>query len=146
MPRPKNDMSQSRQRGKSFQVVVFACHDAVTGERHYLSESTTDLAEAKRIRARFRTQVADHRNPRTQASFRHTMQEWLRVHEIEESTQQSYEMYLRRYLGPGLGDIPVRNVDAQVLERFHAELRRCSRLCDGKPFVEHVWADRTNAT
>jgi hypothetical protein len=51
MPRPKDDMSQIRRRGKSLQVAVFAGRDPITGKRLYLSESTTDLVQAKKIRA-----------------------------------------------------------------------------------------------
>jgi hypothetical protein len=51
MARVKDDMSQIRKRGNSLQVAVLAGRDPVTGKRHYLTESTTDLAEAKRIRA-----------------------------------------------------------------------------------------------
>jgi integrase len=137
MARVKDDMSQIRKRGNSLQIAVLAGRDPVTGKRLYLTESTTDLAEAKRIRARFRAQVAEQRNARTKATFRHTVEEWLKVHEIEETTRQSYEMYLRLYLGPVLGELPVGKVSPRVLEQFYAQLRRCSRLCDSKPFVEH---------
>lgn len=137
MARSKNDMSQIRRRGNSLQVSVFAGYDPVTGKRLYLSDSTTDLAEAKRIRARFRAQVADQRDIKTKATFRHTFEEWLKVHEIEATTRESYEMYLRLYLGPALGDLPLTKVTARVLEQFYAQLRRCSQLCDGKPYIEH---------
>jgi integrase len=49
-------MSQIRRRGHSLQV-TYAGLDPVTGKRVYLSDSTTDLAEAKRIRTKFRVQV-----------------------------------------------------------------------------------------
>lgn len=91
MPRPKDDMSQIRQRGNSLQVSVFAGHDPVTGKRLYLSDSTTDLAEAKRIRAKFRAQVAEQRNARTKATLRYTIEEWLKDHEIAETTRPGYE-------------------------------------------------------
>lgn len=136
--RPKDDMSQIRQRGNSLQVSVFAGHDPVTAKRLYLSGSTTDLIEAKRIRAKFRAQVAEQRNARTKATFRYTIKEWLKDHEIAETTRPGYERYLRLYIGPAFGDLPVAKVTARSLEQFYAQLRRCSRLCDGKPFVEHV--------
>nr|WP_228769760.1 site-specific integrase [Actinokineospora alba] len=137
-PRPKDDISQIRQRGNSLQVSVFAGTDPIAGKRLYLSDSTTDPAEAKRIRAKFRAQVAEQRSARTKATFRHTIDEWLKVHEIEETTRQSYDMYVRLYIGPALGKSPAGKITARVLEQFYAHLRRCARLCDGKPFVEHV--------
>jgi hypothetical protein len=108
-----------------------ASRDPITGKRLYLSESSTDLAQAKKIRAKFRAQVAEQRSARTKATFRHAIGEWLKVHEIEDTTRQSYEMYLRLYIGPALGEMSV------VLEQFYTDLRRRSRLCDRKPFVEH---------
>ena|GEM_PF-3732087 len=38
-----------RRRGRSFQVIVFAGYDPLTGRELRLRESTTDEAEAKRI-------------------------------------------------------------------------------------------------
>ena len=55
-------MSQIRRRGHSLQVTVYAGLDPVTGKRVYLSHSTTDLAEAKRIQTKFRAQVVEQRN------------------------------------------------------------------------------------
>ncbi|ONI78808.1 hypothetical protein ALI144C_28970 [Actinosynnema sp. ALI-1.44] len=50
MARGDTDMSQIRQRGNSYQVTVYAGVDPVTGKRRYLTDSSTELAEAKRIR------------------------------------------------------------------------------------------------
>ena len=38
-----------RKRGRSYQVIVFAGYDPLTGRELRLRESTTDEAEAKRI-------------------------------------------------------------------------------------------------
>jgi hypothetical protein len=46
-------MSQIRRRGNSLQVHVLAGTGPLTGKRLYLSELTTDLAEAKRIQLGF---------------------------------------------------------------------------------------------
>ena len=54
-----------RRRGNSFQVNVYAGLDPLTGKRLYLSDSTTDEAEAKRILTRFRAQVDEQRNAKT---------------------------------------------------------------------------------
>jgi hypothetical protein len=98
-------------------VVVFAGRDPITGKRLYLSESTTDLALARKVRAKFRAQVAEQRSVRrTKATFRHAIGEWLKVHEIEDTTRQSYEMYLRLYIGPALGEMrSVRCLSARFL-------------------------------
>jgi hypothetical protein len=59
--------------------------------RVYLDESTTDEAEARRILNVFRAQVDEQRNARTRALFRIAIEEWLNVHELEESIRRGYE-------------------------------------------------------
>jgi hypothetical protein len=58
-----------RKRGNSLQVTVYAGLDPLTGKRMFLSESTTDAAEAERIRRRLVAQVDDQRGPKTSATF-----------------------------------------------------------------------------
>lgn len=126
-----------RRRGNSLQVSLYAGVDPLTGNRVYLSESTTDEAEAQRILNRFRAQVDEQRNAQTRGVFRMAIEEWLKVHELDDSTRESYEIYARRYIYPALGSEPVSKLSARVLEQFYAELRRCRARCDGRPFTEH---------
>lgn len=126
-----------RRRGNSFQVIVFAGYDPLTGRELRLRESTTDEAEARRILRRLTAQVDEQRHAKTNASFRAAMEAWLRTHEVEETTRASYEQYARRLLYPAFGDEPVGRVTVRLLEEFYAELRRCGARCDGRPFVEH---------
>jgi integrase len=126
-----------RRRGNSLQVNVYAGVDPLTGRRLYLSASTTDEAEAKRILNKFRAEVDEKRNARTRALFRVAIEEWLKIHELEETTREGYEMYARRYINPALGDEPVSNISARLLEQFYAELRRCRARCDGRPAIDH---------
>jgi integrase len=127
-----------RKRGRSFQVIVFAGYDPLTGRELRLRESTTDETEAMRILRRLTAQVDEQRHAKTNASFRTAMEAWLRTHEVEETTRASYEMYARVHLHPAFGEVPIGKVDARLLEEFYAELRRCSARCDGRPFVEHL--------
>jgi integrase len=126
-----------RRRGNSLQVNVYAGVDPLTGRRLYLSESTTDEAEAKRILNKFRAEVDEKRNAHTRALFRVAIEEWLTVHELEDTTREGYEMYARRYINPALGDEPVSTISARLLEQFYAELRRCRTRCDGRPAIDH---------
>jgi integrase len=126
-----------RRRGNSFQVLVYAGTDPLTGKPHYISRSTTSEAEARRILPRLLTEVDQRRNPRTRATFGAALDAWLRVHEVEETTRRAYESYVRLYVRPALGHVPIGRVSAQVLEEFYAELRRCRSRCDGKPAVDH---------
>ena len=68
-----------RQRGRSFQVIVYAGLDPLTGRKLYLRESTTDEAEATRILRRLTAQVDEQRHAKTNASFRTPMEGAARV-------------------------------------------------------------------
>jgi hypothetical protein len=65
------------------------------------------------------------------------IEEWLKIYEVEQSTREGYEMYLRLHIGPALGDEPAGKKSARVLEQFYAELRGCSARCDGTPRLDH---------
>src|SRR3954468_2288021 len=121
-----------RRRGNSFQVVVYAGIDPLTGRKLHLRESTSDEAEAQRILRRLTAQVDEQRHAKTNASFRTAMEAWLRTHEVEETTRASYEMYARVHLSRPWGAEPIGKVDPRLLEEFYAELRRCSARCDGR--------------
>ncbi|GEL23832.1 site-specific integrase [Pseudonocardia sulfidoxydans NBRC 16205] len=135
---PKRQRGTIRQRGSSYQVVVYAGQDPVTGKRLYLTDSAPDAREAERIRRRFVGQVDEQRNVRTRVTLGKALESWLRTHEAEESTLDGYRGYIRRTIEPALGDVPIGKVTAQVLEEFYAELRRCRHRCrDGEPAVDH---------
>jgi hypothetical protein len=89
-----------RKRGNSFRVLVYAGLDPLSGKRVYLDESTTDEAEAQRILNRLRAEVDAQRHARTNATLGYAIGEWLRVHELEDTTLEGYEMYVRRYIQP----------------------------------------------
>jgi integrase len=127
-----------RKRGKSLQVTVYAGIDPLTGKRMFLSDSTTDPAEAERIRKRLVAQVDDQRSPRTRTTFGNALEAWLRTHEAEETTLDGYRGYVRRTIEPALGDVPIGKITPQVLEEFYADLRRCRHRCrGGEPAVDH---------
>jgi integrase len=76
------DRGTIRQRGKSFQVAVYAGIDPITGRRLYLRETTASRREAQRALRRLASQVDEDRHAKTQATFRVAMESWLRTHEI----------------------------------------------------------------
>lgn len=67
-----------RRRGNSFQVLMYAGVDPLTGRELRLTESTSDEAEAKRILNRFRAQVDAQQNARTKATLGAAIDAWLR--------------------------------------------------------------------
>lgn len=126
-----------RARGNRFQVRVFAGVDPVTGRDHYLTESTRDEKEAKRVLRRLLTEVDEHRNSQTSATLGQALDDRLLVHEVEANTLAGYEANARRYIRPALGRVPVGKLNARMLEEFYAELRRCRTRCSGRPAIEH---------
>lgn len=127
-----------RRRGNSLQVIVYAGLDPLTGDRMYLRGSTTDPAEAERMRTRFLSQVDDGRNAKTKATFGATLDAWLTTHEAEESTLDGYRGYVRRTIEPALGAVPIAKVTPKLLEDLYADLRRCRARCrGGEPAVDH---------
>lgn len=126
-----------RVRGGSYQVRVYAGEDPVTGRDVYLTESTKDEKLVPEIQTRLVAQVDRQRSASTSATLGYLLDEWLQVHEIEHTTRENYVSYIERVIKPALGDVPVRKLKTQSLDRLYALLRRCRDRCDGKPFVEH---------
>lgn len=127
-------------RGDSLRVSVYAGLDPVTGKRVYLRETIPGTNEASWRKARkkrneFVVQVDKQRNTPSSVALGYAIDEWMRTSELEDSTRETYEGYIRRTIKPALGDEPVRKVNAKVLENFYTDLRRCSIRCDQKPFV-----------
>lgn len=116
---------------------MYAGLDPITGRRLYLRETTSSRPEAERALRRLASQVDEDRHTKTQATFRVAMESWLRTHEIDESTKSLYRHYARVHLYPALGDVPIGRISTRALEEFYADLRRCSKRCDGTFPVEH---------
>lgn len=126
-----------RQRGRSFQVIVYAGIDPVTGKPHRLSASTTNEKEAERILRRLIHEVEQQIHARTNATLSEALDAWLRVHAAEANTLAGYEANARRYIKPVMGHLAIGKITTQMLEEFYAQLRRCRTRCNGRPFVEH---------
>jgi integrase len=126
-----------RRRGNSFEVVVYAGVDPLTGKDRYLSRSTKDEREVDKIRSRLLAQVDRQRAPATNATLGYTVDAWLEVHEAEALTLDGYRGYVERTIKPGLGEVPISKVSARMLEQFYAQLRRCRVRCNGTAFVQH---------
>jgi integrase len=133
----RRERGHIRRRGGSYQVLVYAGVDPLTGRAHYLTESAPDEAKAKRILTRLLAEVDEQRNASTKATLAVALDAWLKVHEAEESTLRSYNRYARRYIKPALGDVALGKVTAQLLEELYAELRRCRDRCDGRQAIDH---------
>jgi integrase len=96
-----------RKRGGSFQVLVYAGVDPVTGKDSYLNESTTDEKKIPEIRTRLLARVDRQRNAATRATLEHTLNAWFEVHEVEETTLAGYRWLADKHIIPALGDVPI---------------------------------------
>lgn len=126
-----------RKRGNSYLVEVYAGIDPLSGKRVYLNGSTTNEREAEKILTRLLAEVDAQRHARTKGTLRTAIEEWLKVHQIDVSTREGYEAYLRRHIDPALGDQTVGKITPRLLEQFYADLRRCADRCDGGPRIDH---------
>jgi integrase len=134
------DLQGIRQRGRSYQVRVFSGTDPLTGKEVYLSGSAPTEREAIRLRDRLRREVAESRASRTNGTLRYLLAEWLDQHPGEKETVDDYRFLAESFIIPALGNVRLTRLTQagpSLVEKFYAELRRCRRRCDGKPFVEH---------
>jgi integrase len=53
------------------------------------------------------------------------------------NTLTLYRGYVRNHISPFLGHLKVGQVDADILDSFYAELRRCRKHCSGRRQTEH---------
>lgn len=106
----------------------------------YLTGSAQTERDAVRLRDRLRTEVAQSRSSRTSGTLGHLLTEWLDQHPGEKETVDDYRFLAESFIVPALGDVRLTRLTQpgpSLIEKFYAELRRCRRRCDGKPFVEH---------
>jgi hypothetical protein len=60
------------------------------------------------------------------------------------STRETHEGYVRRTIGPVLGEVKIRKLGADSLDSLYTALKKCSRLCRRLPRTEH-YADGEHA-
>ena len=140
---------RSRTRGRverlpsgSLRVSVYAGIDPVSKKRHYLVETVpagpSAARDAERVRTRLLNQVDERRNPRTKATVNQLLDRWLEVVELETTTRNSVVGRLNRHVRPVLGAVSVSRLDAETLESFYAQLRRCRERCSGGRQAGHT--------
>jgi hypothetical protein len=59
--------------------------------------------------------------------------QWMEVAELEETTRDRYEDLIRLYIRPRFGEMKIGRLDAELLERYYAQLHRCKHLCPRRP-------------
>lgn len=85
-----------RQRGGSYEAVVYAGIDPLTGKKVHLSESHTDPQSAEKARIRLVAKVDAQRSTATRETLGYALDAWLEVHEGEATTIAGYRGYIER--------------------------------------------------
>jgi hypothetical protein len=116
-------------------VVVYAGKDPITGRKIYLKE-TRHGGSGRRGQEPDALPGRGRADPERSATLADLLVRGSEVVDHELTT----EIYTRRVLVPALGDVPLRKLQHRVdmIHRLYTRLRRCSALCDGRPFVEHT--------
>jgi integrase len=137
---PRRSRGSIRPHYGGFQVRVSAGFDPSTGERITLHETAATLRAAEMALTRLLGEADAWKTARTKASFGTLLERWLAGHDVEITTRATYDSLIRNHIRPGIGAVSLAKLHrggAEILETFYADLRRCSRRCDRRPYVEH---------
>ena len=80
--------------------------------------------------------IGDH-FPNREATLGQALAKYLEVADLEVSTREAHEGYIRRTIGPVLGEVKIRKLGADSLDSLYTALKKCSRLCRRLPRTEH---------
>jgi integrase len=121
----------------SFRVKVYAGTDPVTGKERLLRQTCLDEAAAQVALGRLLTEADGGRFPDRDATLGQALDRYLEVTDLEVSTREAHEGYIRRTIGPVLGGVKVRKLGPDSLDGLYTALKKCSRLCGRLPKTEH---------
>ena len=117
----------------SFRVKVYAGTDPVTGKARLLRQTCPDEASAAAALGKLLAQADGDRFPNRQATLGQALGKYLEVADLEVSTREAHEGYIRRTIGPVLGEVKIRKLGADSLDSLYTALKKCSRLCRTAP-------------
>ena len=122
----------------SFRVSVYAGKDPLTGKQLRHRKTAKTEQQAFIILGRLLEEAQSGKRPESHVTVAELMSQYMQVADLDLSTRQTYEGYIRRTILPTLGPMDVRKVRGPVLDTFYTRLRRCGNLaCTGRPFTEH---------
>ena len=96
----------------SFRVKVYAGTDPVTGKERLLRQTCPDEASAYVALGRMLAEADSGRFPDRHATVGQALDKYLEVADLEVSTREAHEGYIRRTIGPVLGEVKIRQLGA----------------------------------
>src|ERR1019366_9225229 len=94
----------------SYRVIVYAGTDPLTGRRLRHKETVKTERRAEIILGRLLEQAAEGRRPDTGVTVGEALARYLEIAELDLSTRETYEGYVRRTIGPALGSMELRKI------------------------------------
>jgi len=86
---------------------------------------------AEKARSRLLQQVDEKRKFRTAATVSQDVGRYLDQFDGEQRTLEIYRGYANNHIEPLIGKEKVASIDAEILDSFYTELRRCRLHCCG---------------
>jgi integrase len=108
-----------------YRVRAYAGYDRVSGKRLYLDETVPPgpraFKEAGRLRTKLLKHVDDKRNLSTRATVDQMLDRYLEVLDVEPTTRNTYESYIRNHIRPALGGLPLGKLDTETIDSFRLQ-------------------------
>jgi len=118
-----------------FRVAVYAGTDPLTGRRLRYRRTVKTEQQARIALGRLLEQASAGAPPDSGVTVAELLARYMEVAELEPSTRETYDGYIRRTILPALGSMPLRKPRGPVLDTFYARLRRCADLTCTRPTV-----------
>jgi integrase len=115
-----------RQRGDAWELRVYAGKDPVSGRRLYRTRTVRGgKRAAEDALARFVTEVAGILPTARDATVGELVAEWFELAkaDLSPSTVRGYEVSIRCYITPALGDVRLERLRAAQLDQLYARMR-----------------------
>jgi hypothetical protein len=124
-----------------YRAKVYAGIDPISKKQIYLNGEIRETEEeAVADTAQLLKQAKSRRSPDRSATVAHLLDEWMETADHELSTAVTNRGYIEQKLKPTIGEYTVRQFQdrVDVLDELYNHLRKCSKLCHGKPMVDQA--------